>query len=304
MGDVSPCNGKCLIWAARGVNPNGPDGNPDAKLNTNISAFGGISGLQDTASYFYLVGVFLHGKQPASPPATLNFTDLHSFEQLAPLKGQVFFVGDGLTGTGSGSVQHFKVPLGATDLYLGFADAPYALGPCGAYSDNFGSVSAVVRILDPADKLKRMSRPVWNLGDGPELLSYAATSFSYRSRGVCTRRRLFVRVRHAGPRCRWPLTRRNCFFASTMPAAHQRNAISRPASASRCASGPADLDHRLDGVGRAQGAGQGRWHTEPGHGEGLGEPFTQAGGAPGCERSMRLARASSAPWAASASGLA
>ena len=130
-------------------NPNGPDGNPDAKLNTNISAFGGISGLQDTASYFYLVGVFLHGKQPASPPATLNFTDLHSFKQLAPLKGQVFFVGDGLTGTGSGSVQHFKVPLGATDLYLGFADAPYALGPCGAYSDNFGSVSAVVQFSIP-----------------------------------------------------------------------------------------------------------------------------------------------------------
>ena len=28
-----------------------------------------------------------------------------------------------------------------------------------------------------------------------------------------------------GGKWRWPLTRRNCLLASTMPAAHQRNAI-------------------------------------------------------------------------------
>jgi len=31
---------------------------------------------------------------------------------------------------------------------------------------------------DARRKLTRMSRPVWNLGDGLEQLSYAATSFS------------------------------------------------------------------------------------------------------------------------------
>src|SRR5450759_4405835 len=53
----------------------------------------------------------------------------------------------------------------------------------------------------------------------------------------------------------------------------------------------ADLDHRLDGVGRSQGACQGRWHAETGHGEGLGESLPQGGGSTGCDRSMRLARA-------------
>jgi len=33
-------------------------------------------------------------------------------------------------------------------------------------------------ILLVAGRLRRMSRPVWNLGDGLEQLSYAATSFS------------------------------------------------------------------------------------------------------------------------------
>jgi hypothetical protein len=39
----------------------------------------------------------------------------------------------------------------------------------------------------------------------------------------------------------------------------------------------ADLDHRLDGVGAAQGPSQGRWHAKAADGEGLGQSFTEAG---------------------------
>ncbi|HEY3242752.1 MAG TPA: hypothetical protein VGM03_05305 [Phycisphaerae bacterium] len=35
---------------------------------------------------------------------------------------QPFFIGDGLTGTGSGAVQQFLVPDGATRLFLGTID--------------------------------------------------------------------------------------------------------------------------------------------------------------------------------------
>ena len=41
----------------------------------------------------------------------------------SPLLNQIFFIGDGLTGTGSGSVQDFIVPDGATSLYLAVADS-------------------------------------------------------------------------------------------------------------------------------------------------------------------------------------
>jgi hypothetical protein len=120
----------------------GPDGY--SHFDTNISAYGGISGLIDTKRYFYLVGVFLDGGQPTTPPPTLNFTKDHSFQSLGPELGQVFFVGDGLTHIGKGEVQDFTVPSGATTLYLGFADAPEASGPPGAYQDNKGSVTGTI----------------------------------------------------------------------------------------------------------------------------------------------------------------
>ena len=121
---------------------NGPDGGRWPK--TNISSYGGISGLRDKNHYFYMVGVFLDGGQPASPPPTLNFTKDHRFQSLAPDLGQVFFVGDGLTGHGKGGVQDFEAPPGSTALYLGFADAPEAKGPPGAFGDNGGTLTGNV----------------------------------------------------------------------------------------------------------------------------------------------------------------
>jgi hypothetical protein len=138
---VSDVNG--TVGNAVGVT-NGPDGRAGT---SSITATGSISGLTDSTSLFYLTGVFLDGPQPSpasTPPTTLNFSDNHSFTSLSPELDQVFYVGDGLTGTGSGDVQYFQVPTDATDLYLGFVDGSSFDGPPGTYSDNSGSLSAVV----------------------------------------------------------------------------------------------------------------------------------------------------------------
>ena len=141
---------------------NGPDGRTGS---TDITPTGSISGLIDSASLFYMTGVFLDGPQPSpasTPPTTLNFTDDHSFASLSPELDQVFYVGDGLTGTGTGDVQYFQVPSGATDLYLGFVDGSAFDGPPGTYSDNSGSLSAKVHYFtgqykEPASTLTTAS---------------------------------------------------------------------------------------------------------------------------------------------------
>jgi uncharacterized protein (TIGR03382 family) len=65
----------------------------------------------------------------------------------------VFFIGDGLTGTGSGAVQDFIVPASASMLFLGYADAfdfgGSAAGPGlppGFYSDNVGGLEGTFTI--------------------------------------------------------------------------------------------------------------------------------------------------------------
>jgi hypothetical protein len=70
-----------------------------------------------------LLGVFLDASVPSGPPpAPLDASGSNDFATLAPLLRQVFFIGDGLTGTGSGAVQRFTVPAGATRLALASSD--------------------------------------------------------------------------------------------------------------------------------------------------------------------------------------
>ncbi len=64
---------------------------------------------------------------------------------MSPKIGQVFFIGDGLTGTGSGAVQVFSVPATATHLYLGYVDSCNNTVP-GCYSDNSGSLTAIFQL--------------------------------------------------------------------------------------------------------------------------------------------------------------
>lgn len=49
--------------------------------------------------------------------------------------------------TDSSQIQTFSVPTGATRLFLGFADAPYALGDVGHYQDNAGSLNVGVTLV-------------------------------------------------------------------------------------------------------------------------------------------------------------
>jgi hypothetical protein len=89
-----------------------------------------------------LVGVFAPTGGPSgAAPASLNFTSSGigtSFTSLSPLLDQVFYIGDGLTGNGTGTVQQFFVPSGAGTLYLGISDAGFYNGAPGAYGDNAG----------------------------------------------------------------------------------------------------------------------------------------------------------------------
>ena len=139
-GVVTFDNGSGAVTYCSGCN-SAIDGVSPPPSPVDISSAGGISGLVDNSRGFYMVGVFLDGSQPATPPATLNFTHDHSFSGLAPELGQVFFIGDGLEGTGSGTPQQFEVPTGATDLYLGFPDAYNFEGAPGYYGDNGGTVT-------------------------------------------------------------------------------------------------------------------------------------------------------------------
>jgi len=123
---------------------------------TNISTASvggtGISGIVFTGREMFLVGVFLDNSVPSGfGPFADNYTSASTQLTFAPLLGQVFFIGDGLTGTdaantGSGSTQTFQVPNTATRLFLGFVDSfnnfsTTAGGSPGAYGDNTGALS-------------------------------------------------------------------------------------------------------------------------------------------------------------------
>jgi hypothetical protein len=116
----------------------GPDGITNSPTYAYINAIEGISGFVDYSRIATLVGVFLDDSEPTNPaPSSLDFSDAaigHGFASLAPQLRQVFFIGDGLTGTGSGNNQIFVVPPTATRLCLGLLDI--------LYNDNSGSFVA------------------------------------------------------------------------------------------------------------------------------------------------------------------
>jgi hypothetical protein len=125
-----------------GSNLNDPDGGLAAVSSSSETGAGSISGMTGPGAG-YLVGVFIAAGGPSgSAPAALNFlTSGTSFTSLSPLLDQVFFIGDGLTGDGSGSVQKFHIPTGAGELYLGISDACGYNGGPSCYGDNFGTYS-------------------------------------------------------------------------------------------------------------------------------------------------------------------
>jgi hypothetical protein len=117
---------------------------------------GPFSGFLGTDFGGALVGVFLGDTSPAVAPPTLHFYFSNSsqggvqtnFLTQTPKIGQVFFLGDGLTGTGTGTIQKFFVPPTATHLYLGYIDSCTQTTPGvpGCYTGNAGSLSVTARL--------------------------------------------------------------------------------------------------------------------------------------------------------------
>ena len=150
-GAAAPCNSPPI--AADGANLVFSVG---ANYGTNISTASvgstGIGGIVFTGREMFLVGVFVDNSVPSGfGPFADNYTSASNQVNFAPMLGQVFFIGDGLTGTdgvnvGSGSTQTFQVPTTATRLFLGFVDAfnnfsTTGGGSPGAYGDNTGALS-------------------------------------------------------------------------------------------------------------------------------------------------------------------
>jgi hypothetical protein len=134
---------------------NGPDGTCFPGVSTTVTSYGGLSGISVDQANMFLVGVFLDNSAPSGPgPSVLKYnygtpggltTGDASFN---PLLDQVFFIGDGLTGTGSGQEQVFDVPADADRLYLGFADSFDSVP--SYYADNVGSLTATFAITTTA----------------------------------------------------------------------------------------------------------------------------------------------------------
>lgn len=126
----------------------GPDGGcytDQYSFSDNTSLPNGISSYAGPASA--LIGVFVgpgtpsgtgtdNGDNPPDPTLTSH----------SPALNQVFFIGDGLTGTGTGSVQTFMAPGGAVVLYLAVADS------VGGSTGNSGALSVTVTAVpEPED---------------------------------------------------------------------------------------------------------------------------------------------------------
>ncbi|HEY4010111.1 MAG TPA: PEP-CTERM sorting domain-containing protein [Acidobacteriaceae bacterium] len=100
----------------------------------------------------YLVGLFVGPSGPTgTAPASLDYSAAgsESDTSYSPLLDQVFFIGDGLTGDGSGTTQEFIIPTGATKLYLGISDACFFQGAPSCYQGNDGSYNAVTDVVTP-----------------------------------------------------------------------------------------------------------------------------------------------------------
>ena len=142
--------------------PNNPDGTGSEVSSSTNAGLGSIAGVAAPNDGF-LVGLFVPAGGPTGPqPASLDFRsggnvpNGTAFTSLAPLLDQAFFIGDGLTGDGTGTVQTFLAPNGAAMLYLGISDSRFygAPGfPCcndpAWYEDNSGTFTVDVSGATP-----------------------------------------------------------------------------------------------------------------------------------------------------------
>jgi len=176
---VAPCPG-CFVYG-----PDGSGGAPPSDRHADVSSFGGISGIIHDDKVQFLVGVFLDNATPADPaPPRLDVT-VDSFDSVSPLISQTFLIGDGLTDTGTGSVQDFNVPASATRLFLGFVDARGHVGWPGYFDDNGGSLTATFKIGPAFDRLEIETASLKFLHPGWDRFHFSA-EFDLRAHSTIT----------------------------------------------------------------------------------------------------------------------
>lgn len=153
VDDLSLTPGLDLVFAVTGsvLHLGGADAtvdNPDGSTFTGSPGnYGdGITSPTGVDRINALVGLFLSDSSPTGQPSpsAIHYSGL-DFAESAPLIGQVFFIGDGLAsdtlaGDFSGEQQLFRVPVGATRLYLGTADAFGWYNNSGAFNVSISPV--------------------------------------------------------------------------------------------------------------------------------------------------------------------
>lgn len=131
--------GQYLTFSVTGATDNAgnsPAGTPDGFSGFAMYDRNSIAGA--SVQLNSLIGVFLDNSEPAgAAPPDMDYSAGYSFAASSPGLRQAFYIGDGLTGTGSGGVQQFFVPTGATRLFLGSSDG-------GGWQNNTGSFSVTI----------------------------------------------------------------------------------------------------------------------------------------------------------------
>ncbi len=160
---VSVAGGETLTFSASGSTSVDDScfAGPDGGCYSDQSSFspppaGGTYPADDyNGSSDALIGVFLNDSATLPPDDTSGGYDVPTgfvtgldyqansgqntqLSSYSPALNQIFFIGDGLTGTGIGTVQDFTVPAGATSLYLAVADS------VGGSTGNEGSLDVTV----------------------------------------------------------------------------------------------------------------------------------------------------------------
>jgi hypothetical protein len=129
---------------ADGVKQSGTGG--PASVTSSATGVGNLSGVSTTAGSGYLTAVFINGTAGATAqPATIGGV---LTAPITPLLNQVFVIGDGLTGDGTGTNITIPVPTNATALYLGISDACGYTGAPSCYGDNAGTFT-MTYVLNP-----------------------------------------------------------------------------------------------------------------------------------------------------------
>jgi hypothetical protein len=132
-----------------GFSANGPDGGFSVLRGDE----NGLSGYH--APVNALVGVFLDNVQPnqSAAPVGLDFfagtPGTTSFTSLSPQLKQIFFIGDGRTGTESGASQTFVIPSGATRFYLGTVDGSGWFNNTGQHTVSISQIGPAASAPEP-----------------------------------------------------------------------------------------------------------------------------------------------------------